>query len=985
MTIHIKSIFTVLAAVCMLFANAQVKHSYTFDNDEDQWSSKDANLWSHTSDKNDNGSFSLTYKIGDELTFESKAILSLDTELHTVMKVRTADYDDTEVIIATDYDGTVLAIDYSGAILWKNNVGDGIMNHDIWCADINGDNKDEVLVASANGKVYCLNSSGKELWQFKPYDTQHLTPMYAVCVVKDAALTPYVVCGNFDTNCYYLSATGELVQTLPSNDYSQIKAWGNNAPDNYYHYANFLRPIPQADGSDDLLMHASNNHMQNNGHLYLFKPLVAMPYKSITDVNAATVIGEVRVEDPDKDGNYEVLLGTSGLSSQSITRINLSTEDSHRHTLTKIGTTSYRVSQGITIPDGDSYQYLTLTGSYMVLLPSDLDESKEEKIFGFHCYNDIWKDSEDRLILASSQDGGSAIHIIDTKYENWKDEFSKLSPPGKIAKIYENEGICRANLAAFEKPSYQKNSNTVYCLEGSDDPVAQKIKASENNDNPIFLDYYWHKNQAQDKDDWDHAIIYADNETYLNKRDARIDYVLTESEILDLITPGFAGNPGVSFWGGHGNDPLYYGPETLKKVMDYGTADDGKKTVMIYPEMNGSSTDFIQVMDDHLYPLAEHALTNNSNIFIRNKDIFWQGAVYLPAWSRLVSGEYSSVFTTGLEETTDKTQDMSIVGRMGLWASGSVDNWGMRCSRDNPSFDRSRQFSYQRLNNHFLRTMVYSMANGSSFLNVTYANPEHQTLAWELVWKGALYVPRRDEILSISPVHISIHEPDEHYIHQGENNKWNTFYDKEYEENHPAVFSHLNGSWMGAPVTPWDFSSYASGAKDRRQNFIPQYHNGTVLITPVQNGPLADADAPRGKMADNLHPIYKDIMNEYITNGIDYLSETGSTLSSADTYYEVVKSEIEKGAEKLPLTISGDNVAWVVAQVGPKQLRLTLVDAGYINPNDRKIKVNFHTVTPVAMTDILNNETFSASSGSVEVEVPCGWFRFIDIELDTEL
>jgi hypothetical protein len=75
------------------------------------------------------------------------------------------------------------------------------------------------------------------------------------------------------------------------------------------------------------------------------------------------------------------------------------------------------------------------------------------------------------------------------------------------------------------------------------------------------------------------------------------------------------------------------------------------------------------------------------------------------------------------------------------------------------------------------------------------------------------------------------------------------------------------------------------------------------------------------------------------------------------------------------------NVAWVAAESAPKHIRLTLVDSGYINPGDKTAVITFHTVTPVAVTDILTSERFTVDSGKVaRVRVPCGLFRFIDVQ-----
>ena len=77
----------------------------------------------------------------------------------------------------------------------------------------------------------------------------------------------------------------------------------------------------------------------------------------------------------------------------------------------------------------------------------------------------------------------------------------------------------------------------------------------------------------------------------------------------------------------------------------------------------------------------------------------------------------------GSEETTDKTMDLSLAGRVGMWASGAVDSWGSRAVPDNTSFDRLRQFSSQTLDNHFLRQIVYASACGAQYFD-NFTKPE---------------------------------------------------------------------------------------------------------------------------------------------------------------------------------------------------------------------------------------------------------------------
>lgn len=925
--------------------------------------------WTVATDKAATGSKSL--KFTKAAATAVSGLYSIDTE-QTIMKVRTAKNNNKTYIVASTYEGTVMGVDYNGAILWKNTLS-GFMNHDLWCDDITGDGNDEVMVANADGTTYCLNQTGKLLWKFRPDEA----PMYAVCVVQKNNI-PYVVCGGFDKSIYYLSASGSLIKEIKSSTYSQEKNWGTGVlPPNYTHTSNFIRRIRQADGKDILVVLGTNNHMQSNGSIYKFDVLTDVPFSKVK-INSPNVIGELRVVEPKKDGEFEILMGTSGLNDDAMVKYNVAADTMLTFGLTKIGTSGYRVLQPEIITNGSSYQYFMIDGNYIILASSDLTTSVE-KIYGKYAFNDMWKNPKnENIILASSQSGGSCIHIVDTKNSNWKMAFAALVPTGKIETILANTALVKTNLQTFVKPSWERATLPVWFMSENfgttySTAIYNTIKA--NYTSPVFLN-----NTNLDKENWDRSAMT--NVKYRDKRDSRMNYVLTQQQVLDKLLPEYTGWPGVSYWGGHGNDPYMYSLETTKKVLD-GAA--GKKTTLIYPEMGDRTEDFTFVMNDLFYPLAQYAQGKNANIFVRSKNIFWQSLIYLPAWTRVLTGEFSEVFVPSMEETTDKTMDLSLAGRIGLWAAGTFDGWGARVSRDNPSFDRSRQFSYQRLPNHFLRTMIYSVSCGAQYLDNSNIDDDYMSLLWELIAKGALFVPKKSEIVSFSPVHLSMVNPDEDYMEDGDNCKWNTFYDKTFQDNNSFVFSHMNGTWPGAPVTDWDFSRYASGVKDRRQNFMPPTPNGMVLITPPQEGVNAQVNPARGAMTDHLHPLYKSIMKEYYTDGRYYYSADGVTKYNAKDYYTTIEADIKASANLLPLTVTGD-VAWVVAQTSPTHLRLTIIDNGYLNPGSRIATVSFHSVSPKNMKDILDAKTFDISNpASISIDIPCGMFRFIDIELNSPL
>ncbi len=133
------------------------------------------------------------------------------------------------------------------------------------------------------------------------------------------------------------------------------------------------------------------------------------------------------------------------------------------------------------------------------------------------------------------------------------------------------------------------------------------------------------------------------------------------------------------------------------------------------------------------------------------------------------------------------------------------------------------------------------------------------------------------------------------------------------------------------------------------------------------------------------HLLRQGLRKEYITDGRHYFSADGKKRYSADEYYRVIEADIENSIKLLPLTVSGD-VAWVTAQTTPNHLCLTIIDSGYINPKTKTTTVSFHAVEPTKMVDLLDGKIFNISNPSkIKVDIPCGMFRFIDIELKESL
>ncbi len=127
---------------------------------------------------------------------------------YTISRVTTAEIDQKPYIVASSYEGTVVAYDFEGNLLWENPLS-GYYNQDIYCDDLDGDGNDETLASNSDGTLYVLDKSGKELWSFRPSQA----PMNSATIIRKAGKA-YVAAGGYNNTLYYLDGKGELIETI---------------------------------------------------------------------------------------------------------------------------------------------------------------------------------------------------------------------------------------------------------------------------------------------------------------------------------------------------------------------------------------------------------------------------------------------------------------------------------------------------------------------------------------------------------------------------------------------------------------------------------------------------------------------------------------------------------------------------------------------------------------------------------------------------
>jgi len=303
------------------------------------------------------------------------------------------------------------------------------------------------------------------------------------------------------------------------------------------------------------------------------------------------------------------------------------------------------------------------------------------------------------------------------------------------------------------------------------------------------------------------------------------------------------------------------------------------------------------------------------------------------------------------------------MGRVGMWRTGAVNSWSCRMVTDNANFDRMWEWAGQQVLTHHIRHLVSRASFGADiFVNDIHQGPFSAGLYkqlepfYDMLEKGIVRIPEHDELLSVSEVAIGMESPpSDLFIQHGTNGHRYRYPDHQHR---PMVFDRLDAYWAGAPLAEYDFSRYGCDIQRRMCNFLPVLPYGLVPILP------ADASPPGTTLIR--------------TDGELFYDETGAACS-AEAYRPTVEAALREAADRLPIRINGDIHASVV-RLDCTHVRVTLIDPGYLDPDDREGAIVLQHLEGVACTDILSGEALPIVNNRIDVRVPAGVFRIVDIE-----
>jgi lambda-carrageenase len=858
---------------------------------------------------------------------EHPVVNSFSTDGHVIYHVQPATVQPNDrAVVAAAYDGDVLCYTPDGTLLWQAATGEGFP-FDLCVADIDADGLDESFVASSDGSLYAFDNDGTPLWTFR-----QTAPLFQVCVVKLPSGKSQIYTGGIDKTLYALDAGGKLTNTLQL-DY-------------------IVRHMRAGDiggtGQTQIAITTADRGLSGTLSLLLVDPGTLEIQWEKTDLgthahNSGKRFFSMVILDLDDDGREDILLSNSWGENGKIFAYDGSGNEMYTASDEQIPNISYRMNllKHIDLPNDD----YVLGHFGNVLIQYNRDGTCRKVLTGKYSFaNGAFDPETSTYYLGSAVSGGDGIHALQLNNPEWEQAYVNMPSMGRLQEIEANIARLNRQIKTFQPPAWQPNVRPITVL-------SRKPEGSSY-ENITFMGGKSLSQKYENRDKlWNRGI------------DARRSYDKTADEIVEIVREMEAEGRGFVIWAGHGHG-VHMPLSTLERMID---AAPEHLWGFEFAEMEGVDDHMREVVEEILLPLAEMCRKTGKKIIFRNKNIFWSGSSYVPYWRRvLFESGFEDVFVPALEETNSRTAELSLSGRLGLWMTGRFNQWSCRMVTDNANFDRMWEWAGHQVLNHHLRHIVSRAALGSDvFFNSIHQGPltdelyKQLTPFYDMLEKGIVYIPRQEDLLSISPVAIGMKSPpDELYIQHGINGHAYRYPDDDHAS---LVFDRLDGYWGGAPLLDHDFSTYAMDLKRRMCNFLPITPYAMPVILP-----------------DNEDISSTRFTGKISTDGRYYYDDDGQRREAAE-YKPVVENALREAAAQLPLRVKG-NVHWSAARLDETHVRITLIDPGYLDPAQRDCEIVLQHLDGVTGQDILSGENLEIVSNRIHLTVPAGIFRIIDIE-----
>ncbi|MGY6650263.1 outer membrane protein assembly factor BamB family protein [Wenyingzhuangia sp. IMCC45574] len=844
-----------------------------------------------------------------------------------------------EVLFVSSLSDGVGCYTLDGEKLWSAKIETPAVIFEIEAADVDGDSNDDLLAASANGTIYCWASTGKLLWQFS---SDHKVRFSEIAVVNNGSVQ--IFAGGNDYQLYELNAKGALVSTTKIKGVVRKIEAGNFASKN----------------KQDLFLMTYAHDKFRWEYLGILDASTKTEIKELSykkskykELNKA-MLTDIEVADINKDGFSDVLFfgDVSWTPVFIVLDSNLNQIVNYKGTRKELqryanvkGTCLLPVKDEIMFQYGGFTHRLNLQGKLLEKLGTRYAKGNEIVFSDFTV-----APKSKQLIAAGEVDGGNGVYAFNLQKKSWLSTSHEIA--GTMAQVEKNLNLLYKQMLDFKMPSYQKKSDKSWVMVTSK-KIDSKVKKLKGNEVEFVI-------QKAPKEGTERSGLVAKIGKTALKKDKRGKYQDSREAIVNKAKEYEKTGQHFTFWAGHGNDPFYIQIETLEQILEVAP---NTCRGFVYAEMDNVEDPRVQHFVREYVPRLAKAIRKNKNrakLYFRYKNTFWGLTNKLPLWQELFfSNKYNDILAPASEDTSNRTQDVNLSGRVGMFVAGYVDDFAMRLIDDNPTSWRPLSPGGQCSISPYLRQGVMMAAYGAKHgvvADVPFTQGHGLNILFGLMKSGALPLVEKEDILSIGSWHL-IKEVDAHLIHTIDNHHSMKQYKKTDDED---VFSVTQMHWAGTNIPEHDYSKIALGVDYRWLNYMPVMPNGMVPIAPIEYASKLEKSGVSYSVSNGSKGV---VANELVT---------------AKEYAKEFKEIVAKGKSKLPVVVKG--ASWSAVRIDKNHVRVILVDPGYIEPKDRDVEITFNGKLPKSAVDILSKEKVKIVKGKVNTKVLAGSLQFIDLE-----
>ena len=868
-------------------------------------------------------------------------------------------------IAGSTYDNRVCAFTLDGRHLWDTPVGGFVF--DLAAGDLDGDGRDEVVAAGADGLVTVFDGTGRKLWTA---DLQ--APVYQVAIARLDGKTPVVLAGGVSRQLTAFAADGCRLTGVAVDGSVRLMRAGDFNGDGKDEVAvvavsgarGYRAPQRMAFFQGPSLSRLTEAGERGPLAAYHPVPAAGNPNGTVADLD-----GDGAEELIYNSGAYTLRGGLRAFLTLPPRHMELSYDHHYTMQLLAAGDLTGQPGAETVVINGAQVRLCDATGREL---------GNAVAAFGFTDVVYVPGSPYGSVLLGSSPNGDDNFYQL-TFAPGWEKSLEQLDRRGVMAGI----GATLQDLGGAarqwqgEPMAGAAGPYDIVVAHGLDQPAGGHLWNGAEDPRPFDLwisevrEYerlFPYPRLRFSTNFWpgeDAPLLRPDGKPW--GRDRRLAHDLTRAQIV--AGAKYLEQARCPFWVqvGHGCDP-HLEVATVAAMLD------AAPTMLLgFIDAEAEKPDVMRYyLEHHIKPILELCLQHQKRFILRNKNAWW---AHWPADPKvhelLFNGRYRSVILPSVEDSNSRSPDLNLAARVGLWLDGQVDDWASRCSADWYGFNRLWEWEYPLTGHPALRynvaqamlgARVFMMLNGESERSTghwTRTGTEGTATFLHLLGRGAITPPRPEQLRAISPVALEVRQPSERFARHGLNGHGLERWNLDGTDAHPWAFDRLDCYWGMAPLPSTDVSTYLWGRTRRDPSHLPTTApHGFVTVVP---GGITQPDGP-----------WKAV---WTTDG-DSLNKNGRAYSLTEARTALL-ADLADAEKRLPFHVDGRVFHQVVEQ-SPDRYIIALVDSGWLDPAERTVTLSTRLPGTWKLTDRLSGETLGPLAPSLEPRVPAGALRLLE-------